>query len=138
MTQQLTAEELAQMTTEERKRYRARLRRQSQRETGDDAITCQLCVKQIEADGHTEFGTTRPYEARSLITHIREHGIKDGVLGYEIACGIQPGTAQIVSNSCKEVFAVAGAKGAAALAAKRAHMAEVSDIKPEGTKKRKS
>jgi hypothetical protein len=137
MNQLLTPEQLAAMSPEARKKLRARVRRAGLRQQAGDGIQCLLCKKQIEENGVTDHGTTVVYEARSLITHIRvDHGITDGVLGYEVATGLAPGTGEVVSPQLKsEVFAPAGAKGAAALAEHRAQAEQ--PVPPTASKTRK-
>lgn len=88
-----------------------------QRSIPDDAVVCQLCVKQIETDGKTETGATEPYRAASLITHFKQaHGTN--ALGIDQKLGLPPGTTIKCSPSLMDKFVQSGSMGANALQAR--------------------
>jgi len=110
------ADKVKDLDQEERRKQRARARRNAQRGDIEGAIECEIC----KMNG-------KEYKANSLVTHLRTEHAMDA-LAYEETLGIEPGSGKIVSDKLKEKFAASGAKGAKALAEKRALEAgEVSD-----------
>lgn len=74
-----------------------------------DWLTCPFCEKEIERDGVTKSGRTKPYRApQSLVNHIREHG---GLNKASADWGMLPEQVTTVNPKLQARFVLAGIAG---------------------------